>query len=322
VKRQTSADNRPAPENIFREIQNLRKLASFPDRPNSICRYFTHWETYGRRGKCYLAMERWQCGWASVSKPMNMRQYVTRILYPGNMDEKALFQQLISEGTVDKNDFLNGQHQVDRLERMKIIRRIFARIVDAIAWLHSKQVAHLSLCLTAIMIAGGTEDDPLIKITDFGVAYDYSEEKCDHSRHNRYVGKPRYMAPEVEVLEELLKLNEPGDGVDRFAVNLELIALEQEEEGTSIANQEKGTFDPYAADIWTLAVCLWLLMFQEYPFVVTKIRTTKKGNDLTECPLNKKKNGSKTELLEEKNCEQRFIANDHRRRIKCIEDDI
>jgi len=139
------------------------------------------------------------------------------------------------------------------------------------------------------MIAGGTEDNPLIKLIDFGVACDYSEERGD-SRHNRYVGKTEYMAPEVENLRkwvEVQNLSDDNVASDPFAVDV-----------TLVANEEEATFDPYAADVWCLGVCLWLLLFREYPFTPKK---EKEGNDLTELPLDK------IELIEKKRYLKRRI---------------
>ncbi|ETO30420.1 hypothetical protein RFI_06699, partial [Reticulomyxa filosa] len=58
-------------------------------------------------------------------------------------------------------------------------------------------------------------------------------------------------------------------------------------------------YNPFAADIWCLGVCLWLLIFKEYPFLETEkwkydplseimvMEQTKAGRYVTEAPLDK-----------------------------------
>ncbi|ETO29801.1 Snf1-like ser/thr protein kinase, partial [Reticulomyxa filosa] len=113
---------------------------------------------------------------------------------------------------------------------------------------------------------GGEVGDPAIKLIDFGVAADFSSVEKHNVRYDQYVGKMAYMAPEVSKL-----IKYPGDN-----------------------------YDPFAADIWTLGVCLWLLIFKEYPFESqTKARydsksnsfikeTDSSGKDVKETPLSKK----------------------------------
>jgi len=121
---------------------------------------------------------------------------------------------------------------VTKYPRLQVIQRIFSRVVSAVTWLHSQKIAHLDISLENIMIAGGTKYDPLIKLIDFGVARDYSELSTRITpQHDRICGKVHYMGPEVQSVGRLNK-----------------------------------SFDPFAADIWTLGVCLWLLMYKEYPF--------------------------------------------------------
>lgn len=69
-----------------------------------------------------------------------------------------------------------------------IVRYFFAQIIDGLAHMHEKNVAHLDLKPENIMV----DDDLTIKIVDFGFAT-----KTDCGILTEYMGTKPYMAPEL-----------------------------------------------------------------------------------------------------------------------------
>ena len=103
----------------------------------------------------------------------------------------------------------------------------FYQIVEAVRYLHSKQVCHRDLKLENLLLSD-TGKYPLIKVSDFGLSKQW--EGC--SLHS-YVGTPVYMAPEVLAVAL-------GDGVT-----------------TSYTSK---------ADCWSLGVILYILLCCRHPF--------------------------------------------------------
>jgi len=188
-----------------------------------------HWETRGESGEYYLATELIECNWKEqgVFKSKSVFEYVTEVLYPNNLSPIQQFRAGIQQGKIDKQKFYSNKFTY---ERWNVINHIFIQIVLALKWLHEQNVAHLDISLENLMIAGGSGNSPQVKVIDFGVAQEYS--KVKNPQYNQWPGKPQYVAPEVA------KASEP----------------------------EKIYYDPYLADVWTLGVCLWIMIFKQYPF--------------------------------------------------------
>jgi serine/threonine protein kinase len=119
--------------------------------------------------------------------------------------------------------------------------RYFREIAGAVEFLHTQRIAHRDLKLENVLIGAGGS----CKIADFGLAHEYVGEldfgpRPVPGRPNEYVGawserevlydvcgSPSYVAPEV-----LLKLG----------------------------------YDGYAADVWSLGICLFAMLTGSFPF--------------------------------------------------------
>ena len=123
-------------------------------------------------------------------------------------------------------DRLVDDHNKNNLsERMAKFQ--FYQIVEAVRYLHSRQVCHRDLKLENLLLADNGEN-PLIKVSDFGLSKQWS----NVSLHS-YVGTPVYMAPEVLTVAL-------GNGYS-----------------TSYTSK---------ADCWSLGVILYLLLCCRHPF--------------------------------------------------------
>ena len=80
-----------------------------------------------------------------------------------------------------------------------MVKTIFRQLVECVAWMHLRGVCHLDLSLENTMIHDRRRKS--IKILDFGLANYFgthnNPEKLDFTNNGK-VGKPGYMAPEVE----------------------------------------------------------------------------------------------------------------------------
>ena len=104
--------------------------------------------------------------------------------------------------------------------------RFFTMMCRGVEHLHSLGIAHLDLKLENFML-----DSDIVKIVDFGLWHDLQEGLV---HKHPYRGSPAYMAPEVYVnIRAGASALVPYDGA--------------------------------AADIWSLAVCLWVMTMGYYP---------------------------------------------------------
>ncbi|ETO30017.1 hypothetical protein RFI_07101, partial [Reticulomyxa filosa] len=156
------------------------------------CKYLTHWETPQRY---YLAMEDGESKWQHVTKRISLEQYLTFLLHPFERKQPiAKFQKLARDKRVESDTFCcNNKTYLE----LSIAQRIFSKMADILHWLHSQRVAHLDISLGSFVINGrGSVQDPLIKLTNFGVARDYMNVPDEAIHHFECVGKKEYMAPE------------------------------------------------------------------------------------------------------------------------------
>eukprot|EP01119_Soliformovum_irregulare_P001563 TRINITY_DN1126_c0_g1_i1.p1 TRINITY_DN1126_c0_g1~~TRINITY_DN1126_c0_g1_i1.p1 ORF type:complete len:263 (+),score=61.82 TRINITY_DN1126_c0_g1_i1:95-883(+) len=115
----------------------------------------------------------------------------------------------------------------------KTVKSIFEQVVDAVAFMHSKGVAHRDIKLENIMLS----TDGKVKIIDFGMCQTMWSARCtDH------VGSYQYCAPEV---------------LDR-----------------------KRNYNGYMADVWSLGVVLYALLFGQLPFSSSDFREMKTAQHL------------------------------------------
>jgi serine/threonine protein kinase len=113
-----------------------------------------------------------------------------------------------------------------------VVRSLFREMSHAVQDVHKSDICHMDISLENFLVdtqdIKDTEDKRLkIKICDFELSYsvmEYSEE------YHKERGKPHYMAPEIRT--PLLQRGKPGEGV----------------------------YDPRMADIYSLGVCLYMLV--------------------------------------------------------------
>uniref|UniRef100_A0A1A9WNU6 non-specific serine/threonine protein kinase n=1 Tax=Glossina brevipalpis TaxID=37001 RepID=A0A1A9WNU6_9MUSC len=88
-------------------------------------------------------------------------------------------------------------------ERIGHTRNFFLQMTDAVEYMHSKNVIHGDLHTANIFISQKGEEEPQIKIGDFGLAYkrkgtgEISSSTSSAAVHTSYVGKKNYTASEV-----------------------------------------------------------------------------------------------------------------------------
>jgi serine/threonine-protein kinase len=73
-------------------------------------------------------------------------------------------------------------------------RRIFDEVAKALSYAHSKNVVHMDLKLTNIMVSGDNE----VKVMDFGLAR-RAQESLARVTNREVVGSPAYMPPEQDL---------------------------------------------------------------------------------------------------------------------------
>ena len=122
----------------------------------------------------------------------------------------------------------------------------FAQVSSAIYYLHCRLgIAHLDLKLANFLIFGGNEYiNRTIKVTDFGLSRLRIDEKKGVMKEKDPIGTLPYMSPQVLRLYVLERLDEE-----------------------SVFGRVK-PFNPFIADIWSLGVCLFLMLFRGFPFQI------------------------------------------------------
>ena len=93
---------------------------------------------------------------------------------------------------VEKESKKKQQTATEVTPWIESVQRIFVQMVEAVQWLHSKNVCHLDLSLENVMFAN--EKELRIRLIDFGMAVEFEN---DGFIHRGVVGKRQYMAPEV-----------------------------------------------------------------------------------------------------------------------------
>jgi len=93
-------------------------------------------------------------------------------------------------------ELIEGQELFDKIVERghyteKDASNIIRQVIDAIAYLHSQGIAHRDLKPENLLSSGDNENE-IIKVADFGLSKNFSEDKLQTS-----CGSPTYVAPEV-----------------------------------------------------------------------------------------------------------------------------
>lgn len=157
-----------------------------------------------------------------------------------------IFMELANGGTLANKlivDSARGQKVVPLTEKMTKI--YFRQIADGMDFLHTNNIAHKDLKLTNILIVIAEDRKEIIKISDFGI----SGIRFD-SEERRVIKEVKYFGTEYYVSPQLLRL---------YVYDLYQIKLGQLHK-----------VDPYVADMWSLGVCLFVMISGHYPFGISK----------------------------------------------------
>ena len=120
---------------------------------------------------------------------------------------------------------------------------IFVQMANAMNFVHSNGLIHGDLKLENVLIVKTRDGKEVIKLSDFGCGRVAYKEDKGLVESNRAVGTIAYMAPEQIRVYISVNLNRP-DVLKRATIK----------------------YNPIRADVWSLGVCLYRMLFYDYPF--------------------------------------------------------
>ncbi|ETO29800.1 unc-51-like kinase 3 [Reticulomyxa filosa] len=269
-----------SPKCILRETQILRRLSvnctNSSQRNRELCSFFVDvyilvffFERLHKQVRLPLA-NIWKIRYlnGTDTERMNVVELFEKIVYPGGLDPIWQFAEIIKRTNTDPTKpFPSDQRRSSvRYKRWDVICYVFLQIVRIVKWLHEQHVAHLNISLQNFMIVGtvfcGTCEKPELKLVDFGFAQDFAgktdntdQKQYQNDFYDQYIGNYLYMAPEV-IFDRCIF-------VFLFYFNVMFYLFVQVQN----VKQHKRQYDPYAADLWSVGICLWFMIFKEHPFV-------------------------------------------------------
>ncbi|KAK0275002.1 Chk1 protein kinase, partial [Friedmanniomyces endolithicus] len=128
----------------------------------------------------------------------------------------------------------------------------FVQLVEAVAWCHGRGVAHRDVKPENLLVGGGGD----LKVADFGLATQFwVPGREGRKRCGMVCGSPPYIAPEIlGVGERNQKRKVEGGGG-----------------GGGGGGEEKEGYDPEGADVWSVAVVLFVLLAGNTPWDVPEM---------------------------------------------------
>eukprot|EP01084_Bolivina_argentea_P170591 295602_1 len=181
-----------------------------------------------------------------VSQQTNSHQFIAKFIQFCKLD--GFFILIQQDGGYPLFNFVQTSHHlikcgnIDTNHWKKVVRVIFRRMIECIAFIHSHNVCHNDLSLENFLICDVpvevnesgqikfVTDAIQIKLCDFGLAESHTNSECLSSKH---CGKTQYKSP------EMIQLKSPLDAKKN--------------------------------DIWGLGVCLFMLSFGGPPFSVARV---------------------------------------------------
>ncbi|CAL8295895.1 unnamed protein product [Merluccius merluccius] len=110
-----------------------------------------------------------------------------------NRAEMVLIVELISGGELF--DFIAGKDNVSESEAIEFLKQI----LEAVGFMHNKQIAHFDLKPENIMLSDKDAEHPNIKLIDFGLAHQFKQGE----EYKSMCGTPQYIPSEVINYEPL-----------------------------------------------------------------------------------------------------------------------
>ncbi|KAK1059521.1 Chk1 protein kinase [Friedmanniomyces endolithicus] len=124
----------------------------------------------------------------------------------------------------------------------------FVQLCEAVGWCHSRGVAHRDVKPENLLVGGGGD----LKVADFGLATQFwVPGREGRKRCGMVCGSPPYIAPEI------LGVGERN--------------MKRKVEGGGGGVEEKEGYDPEGADVWSVAVVLFVLLAGNTPWDVPEM---------------------------------------------------
>lgn len=142
----------------------------------------------------------------------------------------------------------------------------------AVAYLHSRSIAHRDLKLENFLLKDKTKGTEIV-LCDFGFAAQLPAEKC----FTAYCGSLLYMAPEVLVMKnEHRRVAEKIGFLPKASSKLQGRSSRSNQQETTEQRAERKIGKNYGleCDLWSLGVCLFVLLTAEQPFGAAQRKET------------------------------------------------
>ncbi|KAH9170761.1 kinase-like domain-containing protein [Lactarius sanguifluus] len=167
-------------------------------------------------------------------------------------------------------DVVNSDEQHAQLSE-SLLRRIFRELVSAVEWIHAHFVVHRDIKLENILLTANpfvslpTEDQPLVKLTDFGLSRKIDP---DDPWLSTRCGSESYAAPELLVAAHSTTTDaeSPLPSLSRAPSDAHGSSSSAYSASKQPRARTPGMYDGRETDAWALGVVLFALATRALPF--------------------------------------------------------